>query len=227
MQLEYWPREENPWWLRDFSAGTHEPISKERYDELLNAKERVPVDMLPLTEYPVQTQVQITKGKDVLYYMEGSTYKEIILNYIENFDMEYPSFRFALIDLDQDGQEELYVDVLEYQAVYAMVDGEAQCIFSAEQVNICKDGIVELVQSLPCGNRVHCYYRYEKGSGVMVDYLRYDQQKDPNNPWFRSSDASGLDVSLETITQEKFDGYRKMHQPIELELKPLLEFPHT
>lgn len=227
MQLEYWPREENPWWLRDFSADINEPISKERYDELLHSKERIPVDMLPLTEYPMQTQVQITKGRDVLYYMEGSTYKEIILNYIENFDVEYPSFRFALIDLDQDGQEELYVDVLEYQAVYAMVKGEAQCVFSAEQVNICKDGIVELVQSLPCGNRVHCYYRYENGAGVMVDYLRYDGQKNPENPWLRSSDASGLDVSLETITQEKFDGYRKMHQPIELELKPLLEFPHT
>ena len=227
MQLGYWPKEENPWWLQDFSAGINEPISKEQYDELLNSKERVPVDMLPLTEYPMQTQAQITKGRDVLYYMEGSTYKEIILNYIENYDVEYPSFRFALIDLDQDGLEELYVDVLEYQAVYAMVDGEAQCIFSAEQLNICKDGVVELIQSLPCGNRVHCYYRYENSAGTMVDYLRYDGQKDLNNPWFQSSDDSGLDISLEPITQENFDACRNAYTPIELELKPLTDFSNT
>ena len=223
-QLEYWPMEENPWWLRDFSAGTQEQISKERYDKLLNSKERVPMDMLPLTEYPMQTQVQIPVGADVSYYMEGSTYKELILNYIENYDAEYTACRFALIDLDQDGQEELYVDALEYQALYTMVDGQAQCIFSAEQINICKDGIVELVQILPCGNRVHCYYRFEKDVGVMVDYLRYDRQKDPDNPWFRSSDASGLDISLEPISQQALEKIFEMYGCINLELKPLAEF---
>lgn len=188
---------------------------------------RVPVDMLPLTEYPMQTQVQIPRGRDILYYMEGATYKELILNYIENYDDEYTAFRFALIDLDQDGQEELYVDVLEYQAIYAMVGGEARCIFSTEQINIYKNGVVELVENLPCGNRVHCYYRYENGVGTMVDCLRYDRQKDPNNPWFRSSDASGLDISLESITQAEFAACRNTYTPIELDLKPLTEFPNT
>ena len=225
MQLEYWPQEENPWWLKDFSAGIYEPITEEEYNQIINAQNRVLLKMLPLTQYPMHTQEQITQGRDVLYYMEGSTYKEIILNYIENFDMEYPSFRFALMDLDQDGQKELYVDVLDYQAVYAMVDGKAQCIFSAAQINICKNGVVELMENLPCGNRMHCYYRFEKGSGVMVDYLRYDEQKDSNNPWFRSNDASGLDISLEPITQEAFDACRDAHTPIELNLKPLTEFP--
>ena len=188
---------------------------------------RVPVDMLPLSEYPMQTQVQIPRGRDLLYYMEGATYKELILNYTENYDDEYTAFRFALIDLDQDGQEELYVDVMEYQAVYAMVEGEARCIFSTEQINIYKNGVVELVENLPCGNRVHCYYRYENGVGTMVDYLRYDGQKDPNNPWFRSSDASGLDISLEPIAQEKFDACRNAYTPIELDLKPLTDFSNT
>ena len=188
---------------------------------------RVPVDMLPLSEYPMQTQVQILRGRDLLYYMEGATYKELILNYIENYDDEYTAFRFALIDLDQDGQEELYVDVLEYQAVYAMVDGVARCIFSTEQINIYKNGVVELVEKLPCGNRVHCYYRYEDGVGTMVGYLRHDGQKDPDNPWFRSSDASGLDVSLESMTQKEFDAYRNAYTPVELDLKPLTEFPNT
>ena len=92
---------------------------------------------------------------------------------------------------------------------------------------ICNDGIVELVQNLPCGNRVHCYYRYEMGSGVMVDYLRYDGQKDPDNPWFRSSDASGLDISLEPITQAEFYTCRNTYAPVEPDLKPLTDFPST
>lgn len=188
---------------------------------------RVPVDMLPLTQYPTHSQVQITKGRDVRYYMMGSTYKEIILNYIENFDMEYPSFRFALIDLDQDGQEELYVDVLEYQAIYTMVNGQAQCVLSAEQINVCANGVVELSENLPCGNKVYCYYQLQNGIAMMVDYLRNDGQKDPNNPWFRSSDASGLDISLEPITQEELAACRNTYTPIELDLKPLTEFPNT
>lgn len=230
LQLVYNPgffgHDDSPWRINHGSAN-YEPITEEEYLRLQNSKARMQVEMLPLSEYPMQTKVQIPRGRDLLYYMEGATYKELILNYIENYDDEYTAFRFALIDLDQDGQEELYVDVLEYQAVYAMVNGAAQCIFSAEQLNICKDGIVELVQSLPCGNRVHCFYRYEKGYGVMVDYLRYDGQKNPSNPWFRSSDASGQDISLEAITQETFDGYRQMYQPIELDQNPLLEFPRT
>ena len=188
---------------------------------------RVPVEMLPLAEYPMQTQAQITKARDVLYYMEGSTYKEIILNYIENYDTEYPLFRFALIDLDGNGQEELYVDVLEYQAVYTVIDGQAQCVLSAEQINICGNGVVELSENLPCGNSVYCYYRLQNGIATMVDYLRYDQQKNPENPWFRSSDASGQDISMEPITQEEFDGCRNAYSPVELALKPLMEFSDT
>ena len=229
LQLVYNPgffgRDDSPWQINHGSAD-YEPITEEEYLRLQNSKARMQVQMLPLSEYPMQTQVQIPQGRDLLYYMEGATYKELILNYIENYDEEYTAFRFALIDLDQDGQEELYVDALEYQALYTMADGQAQCIFSAQQLNICKDGIVELVQSLPCGNRVHCYYRYENGAGTMVDYLRYDGQKDPNNPWFRSSDASGQDVSLLPITKEEFDGYRNRYTSIELGFKPLTEFPN-
>lgn len=226
LQLVYNPGffgHESPWQINHGSVD-YEPITEEEYLRLQNSKARMQVEMLPLSEYPMQTQVQIPRGRDLLYYMEGATYKELILNYIENYDDEYTAFRFALIDLDQDGQEELYVDALEYQAVYAMVNGAAQCIFSAEQLNICKDGIVELVQSLPCGNRVHCYYRFEKGAGVMVDYLRYDRQKDPDNPWFRSSDASGLDISLEPISQQDLDKLFEMYGSMDLELKPLIEF---
>ena len=230
LQLVYNPgffgHDDSPWQINHGSA-KYEPITEEEYLRLQNSKARMQVQMLPLSEYPMQTQVQIPRGRDLLYYMEGATYKELILNYIENYDDEYTAFRFALIDLDQDGQEELYVDVLEYQAIYAMVDGAVQCIFSTEQINICKDGVVELIENLPCGNRVHCYYRYENGVGIMVDYLRYDGQKDPNNPWFRSSDASGLDISLEPITQEKFDACRNAYTPIELELKPLTDFSNT
>ena len=60
----------------------------------------------------------------------------------------------------------------------------------------------------------------------MVDYLRHDGQKDPNNPWFRSSDASGQDVSLLPITKEEFDGYRNRYTSAELGFKPLTEFPN-
>ena len=74
---------------------------------------------------------------------------------------------------------------------------------------------------------MYCYYQLQNGVAVMVVYLRYDQQKNPENPWFYSSDASGLDVSLESMTQKEFDAYRNAYTPIELELKPLTDFSNT
>ena len=60
-----------------------------------------------------------------------------------------------------------------------------------------------------------------------MDYLRYDGQKNPDNPWFRSSDASGLDISLEPITQAEFGACRNAYTPIEMDLKPLTDFSNT
>ena len=64
-------------------------------------------------------------------------------------------------------------------------------------------------------------------TGEMVEYLRYDAERNPQNPWFRSTDGSGQDISLEPITKAEFDRIRNTYSPLELEWKPVTEYPLT
>ena len=92
-------------------------------------------------------------------------------------------------------------------------------------LNICKGNVIEVVHAYSGENRVYCYYRMSGTKGEMVEYLRYDAERNPLNPWFRSSDATGQDISLEPITKAEFENIQKIYAPIELDWKPITEYP--
>ena len=216
----YWgPSEQSPWLL---CSGVDDvrPLTEEEYNEYRNSKERVVLDMLPLTDYPLPEPANYnTDGKDITYYNTRGSYEEIIRFYILNPLEVAPGVfdepKYVLMDLDGDGQEEMIVDEAEYRAVYTMAEGKAIPMYSGTTyngvaLNICRGNIIEIIHSYSGDNKVYCYYRMSGTKGEMVEYLRYDAERNPLNPWFRSSDATGQDVSLEPITKAEFENIQEI-----------------
>ena len=231
----YWGHSDASPWRLCYSVDDDRPITEEEYYEYCNSKERVVLDMLPLTAYPLSEPANYnTDGKDITYYNTRTSYEEMIRSYILD-PMEiapgvFDEPKYVLMDLDGDGQEELIVDEVEYRAVYTMADGKAIPMYSGATyngvaLNICRGNIIEIIHSYSGDNKVYCYYRMSGTKGEMVEYLRYDAERNPKNPWFRSIDGSGQDISLEPITKAEFDRIRNTYSPLELAWKPVTEYP--
>ena len=231
----YWGHSEESPWRLCYSDADDRPITEEEYNQYCNSKERVVLDMLPLTDYPLSEPANYnTDGRDVTLYNTASSYEEMIRNYIINpVELQPGVFdepKYVLMDLDGDDQEELIVDEVEYRAVYTMADGKAIPMYSGTTyngvaLNICRGNIIEIIHSYSGENKVYCYYRMSGTTGEMVEYLRYDAERNPQNPWFRSTDGSGQDISLEPITKAEFDRIRSTYAPLELDWKPVAEYP--
>lgn len=233
----YWgPTEESPWRLC-YSVADDRPITEEEFHEYCNSKERVVLNMLPLIDYPLTEPANYnTDGKDITLYALAETYEELIRTYIINpVELQpgvFSEAKYVLLDLDGDGQEELIVDEETYRAVYTMEDGKMIPMYSGTTwedtgLNICKGNIIGIIHTYSGDNKVYCYYRMSGTTGEMVEYLRYDAQRNPQNPWFRSSDATGQDVSLEPITKVEFDHIRQTYAPIDLDWMPVSEYSLT
>ena len=231
----YWGHSDESPWRLCYSVDDDRPITEEEYHEYCNSKERVVLDMLPLTDYPLPEPANYnTDGRDVTLYNTASSYEEMIRNYIINpVELQPGVFsepKYALLDLDHDGQEELIIDEEEYRAIYTMIDGKLVCMYSGASyydtgLNICRGNVIEIIHSYSGENKVYCYYRMSGTTGEMVEYLRYDAERNPQNPWFRSTDGSGQDISLEPITKAEFSRIRNTYAPLELDWKPVTEYP--
>ena len=231
----YWGHSDESPWRLCYGVDDDRPITEEEYYEYCNSKERVVLDMLPLTAYPLSEPANYnTDGKDITYYNTRTSYEEMIRSYILD-PMEiapgvFDEPKYVLMDLDGDGQEELIVDEVEYRAVYTVADGKAIPMYSGATyngvaLNICRGNIIEIIHSYSGNNKVYCYYRMSGTKGEMVEYLRYDAERNPQNPWFRSTDGSGQDISLEPITKAEFDRIRQTYAHIKLDWKPVADYP--
>lgn len=227
-------------WLRDgesaFRAAYNgaertSPITEEEFREVWHSEQRVVLDMLPLTQYPMKTeQVDWSQvGWDDRHYWGWESYEDIILHYLLNPEEldngEFKEYRYALIDLDGDGQEEFYWDEDTFRGIYALREGKLVLPFNDEEFYICENNVIEVVRTYSETSKVHCFYRLEGGCVKEEAYLRYDADRSPENPWLQSTDASGQDMSLRPISQEEFYDILAQYRHIEPDMKPITEYP--
>ena len=66
---------------------------------------------------------------------------------------------------------------------------------------------------------------FSNGNAVLVDYLRYDTDRNPNNPWLRSSDNSGQDHSMVEISESEFKSVLRKYEPVNLSMQPVSQYP--
>lgn len=231
---------ENLWWLGDHHSSSPyvQPISEEEFWQIAASKKRVVLTFQPLSSFPLEEEVdcpatlQSTFGEDgrLRSYYGDANFDVVIRHTILNSQAarqgEIPDCRFCLLDLDGDGQEELLLEEEGgWWKLYTMADGKLCQLAYNDALNLCKGNIVELVHSYTGDNKTYCYFRKEGNFLVPVEYLRYDVEVNPANPWFRSTDASGQDISMKPISRAEFDAIRERFPLLDLEMKPISDYP--
>ena len=129
----------------------------------------------------------------------------------------------CLIDLDGDGQEELFLTDGEWKGVLTIKGGKVKILECGADVTICKGNYIAHTQRYLDGNSATSYYKVQNGNAVLVDYLRYDKGVNPENPWFYGADAQ--DESLQTVSQEQYEAVQAKYVPLKLETHPVATYP--
>lgn len=138
--------------------------------------------------------------------------------------MDRSNWGYQLTDLDGDGQQELIWKEGNWLGVFTMKNGQVKQLTSGRDVKLCEGNIVAVTRSYLDGNKTYGYYKIENGNAVLVDYLRYDKDKNIDNPWMRSSDNSGQDYSMTAISEFEFESVRGKYIPVDLQLKPVTDY---
>lgn len=224
--LEYDDRHypEHPWRKIHYDGyiKDSDPIPESEFNAIIHSYKRVVIDTTPLSEFPQETEV--VRSPDKMYPDIYRNFEEMILSRLDSDERD--AYSFALLDFDGDGQEELIVYERTFTSIYTMTDGVLNTIISAYDITICEENIIKKTMRYSEDTYAVCYYQIVEGNQTkLVEYLRYDADRDPMNPWFRSTDASGFDGTLVPITEHEFDRIMDSYKDVGLEMKPLSEYP--
>ena len=201
---------DHPWNMYEegFSAHQAVPITEERFNEIIRSHPRIPVTLTPITQYLLaDSSPSGIVGPNTVYTSYGD-----LLRDLENFN-------YCLIDLDSDGRDELLISQGSWHGVLTIKDSKVKILECGENLSICKGNYIVYTRKYLDGNSATSYYKVENGNAVLVDYLRYDKDKNPEKPWFYSANAQ--DDSLIPISKEKFESVQAKYVPVELEMLPL------
>lgn len=211
---------DNPWrQYADEWFSNETPISQARYEEIIASHVRKPVDLFPISEFPLADDSPSGIGTPDPVY---TSYDELIQAQTE---WNANSWFYCLKDLNGDGQDELILHEGKWKGVFTITQGQVKLLVCGEDVAICDENVISFHRTYLDGNQTHCYYKVENGMAVLTDYLRYDKDKDSENPWFQSDDNSGQDVSMVPISQGTYDAIQAKYTPMELDMKPVSQYP--
>ena len=201
-------------------------ISQEEFEGILGSYIRIPLKFLPLSSYPLEEAVGPRAVDSNVTQEPYETYEEKIRTRLTDQEERWGRWAYDLRDLDGDGQEELIWREDNNYFVYTILNDQVCCYkMAGESITVCENGYVEAVYGYGPVNKTYRYYRIDGNHVTLVDYLRYDTDADPENPWFRSPDLSCQDITLISITQAEFDAVRAKYTPTELDMKPIADYP--
>lgn len=212
---------DSPW--QQYNDYMFAPITQAQFEKTVASHIRKPVELFPFSEFPLADDSPSGIGMPDTVY---TSYDELVRTRMK-LDTDRSNWSYCLRDLDGDRQEELIWFEGTWKGVMTMAHGQVKLMSCGEELTICEGNIIAHTRSYLDGNQTHCYYKVENGSAVLVDYLRYDKDQNAGNLWFRSTDASGQDISMEPISQETYDSIRAKYTPMELNRKPIAEYPFS
>ncbi len=207
---------DNPWISVPDMTREHikVPITEEIFNETVRSHPRVPLTLTPIAQYPLTNNSPSgIGGKDDIY----GSFSEL-LRHLREFDRIWND---CLLDLDGDGQQELFLTQGAWKGVLAVKNGKVKILECGEYLSICKGNYILHTQTYLDGNSATSVYKVQNGNAILVDYLRYDKDVNPENPWFYGTDAQ--DISLKPISQQQYEAILGKYVPLELETRPISE----
>jgi len=221
-----WQGGDNPWQeviCDENGEAVNTPLTQTEFYDILASYRRVYLGTKPLEQYPLEKPA-VRDPERMYTYPMYQDYQELVLSRLEDPNEGF-TYRFALLDLDRDGQEELIFHEDSICSVFTMTEGLLNKILSGYDLAVCGNGILRKTEYYGMNNYSITYFRVVDGNKTeIVEYLRYDADMSPGNPWLRSRDASGFDDSLIPVGEEKFRSIVESY-PEEDILKPLESYP--
>lgn len=215
--------EDSKWERFDEKHYSH-PITEEELNRIVASYPRVSLDMYPISDYQLTDDSLSGIGNPPQVYESFDHLVASRIQYTEDIAQERRNWEYQLTDLDGDGQQELIWKEGNWLGVFTMKNGQVKQLVSGWDVKLCEGSIIAVTRAYLDGNKTYCYYKIENGNAVLVDYIRYDADRNPNNPWLRGKDDSGQDYSLTEISESEFDSIRNKYIPLDLQLNPVSEF---
>lgn len=216
--------EDSKWQRFDENHHSH-PITEEEFNSIVASYPRVVLDMYPISDYPLMDDSPSGIGNPPDVYESFDHLVASRIEYTEDMAQERRDWEYQLTDLDGDGQQELIWKEGSWKGVFTMQNGQVKQLASGVDLAITDKNAVIVERHYLDGNSAWCCYKIENGEAILLDYLRYDAHRDPANPWFRSADASGQDVSLFPISEAEYNRLKGSHTPMELDWKPVTQYP--
>lgn len=151
--------------------------------------------------------------------------------------MDNPSnLRYALMDLNGDGVEELLLasnTVYRYDGnensffqILSMKDGKTFYLGGNANLHLCEGNILERYMADESGGIIYEYYKIEDTALVQTDYLTYFIGLGATQPgWNRDTNGDG--AFDEFPTEEEVMEIVNSHKKIDIDFKPVSEFPRT
>ena len=207
---------DEPWQMHDENHNSH-PITEEEFNRILNSYTRVSLDMYPISDYPLADDSPSGIGVPPETY---ESYDDLVRSRMD-WDHDRSNWGYQLTDLDGDGQQELLWKEGSWLGVFTMKDGRVKQLVSGRDVKLCNGNVLAVTRAYLDGNKTYCYYKIVDGNAVLADYLRYDADRNSQNPWLRSRNNSGQDGSLTEITEAEFETVRGQYVPLELQMQPV------
>ena len=221
-QVQYDPVHypDNPWQSYDADY-RNSSITEEQFNEIVASHVRKAVDLFPVSEFPLKDDSPSGIG------MPNVTYDsfDALVRARTDWDGDRSNWGYVWMDLDGDGKDELLWKEGIWKGVLTVKDGEVKLLAGGEHLAVTDKNAIILEWRYPDGNSAWCCYKMENGEAVLIDYLRYDAHRNPENPWLRSSDANGQDTSLFPISEKQFISIKESHVPIALDWQPVDNYP--
>jgi len=215
--------EDSKWQRFDENHHSH-PITEEEFNRIVASYPRVALDMYPVSVYPLTDDSPSGIGNPPTVYESYDDLFASRTSYIVDMALDVLAPEYQLTDLDGDGQQELLWKEGSWLGVFTMKNGQVKQLVSGREVRLCEGNIFAVTRSYLDENKTHCYYKIENGNAVLVDYLRYDKHRNPDAPWFRSSDGTGQDVTLQPISEQEAQSIIASYIPLELNMKPISQW---
>ena len=187
-------------------------------------------DVKTLADYPQYNEIIRKYYEGALAGWDISQFQENDLCYLAGYYSDINKLGYCLLDVDNDGTDELFIGTTEDEGyegmffdMYTLTDGKAELVTTSgerDRYYLCEDNTIANEGSSSAFLSVNYYYDYKSGKLSLQDGIVYDEDIDPQNPWFYGTLDNGED-SLEPISEGAADSIKSKYKYMKLPFSPL------
>lgn len=199
-------------------------------ETVLEDIEANPENAFDISAYPEYEEIVQKYYDGILSHWTMQEYNENGLAYITYTIENTDDFGYYIVDVDEDGTEELILGAVSKNGyngmvydLYTMKDGNLVQIMTSgerDRYYLCENNEIANEGSGSAMTSSWAYYSLISGELVMKEHILYDAYYDAENPWFYSTSDEWSDYSS-PVTEDAARSMIASHEYMEIPYTPL------